>query len=104
MRNKPVPKGYYEKKLKDALVGNMETKMVKQLLDRESTIGDNDLAHELTSSKSRYYKNWSEITLKAKTYQDESGKLSIKGKDINLKLSVGKHDVSTMVEITRLFS
>ena len=57
MRNKPVPKGYYEKKLKDALVGNMETKMVKQLLDRESTIGDNDLAHELTSSKSGYYKN-----------------------------------------------
>ena len=52
-----MPKGYYEKKLKDALVGNMETKMVKQLLDRESTIGDNDLAHELTSSKSGYYKN-----------------------------------------------
>lgn len=55
--NKPMSKGYYEKKLTDALVANMETKMVKQLLDRESTIGDNDLAHELTSSKSGYYKN-----------------------------------------------
>ncbi len=104
MGNKPMPKGYFEKKLTDSLVTKIESKMMKQLFEREKDIDDSNLTDELTSDKSQHFSSPSEVKLSFKQQARGSVKLIVKGKGIHLKLNLSSDDADTAQQIANQFS
>ncbi|GEM_PF-1834106 len=92
-------------RIAQSMISKMEKKMDQKLSKRESDIDFQSLDSELEkSSKSRYFRNSSEVELNLKVMATGLGKLKLKGKGVKLRLDIQPEDLAIAEEILARFS